>query len=455
MVMHPLLDVLLSHLVLGVTILLLLTLFPLFTRQRDVTVMGRIVAICFPLGYYFLPEQTSLRFDRLVGVVGLGKWNHVLLMIGMMLVYVITRRMEERWSMRDLLFLVPGVVLLAVFIVTWVRVGQIHSAHPITLYYGLKTGHPVPVFLMNSARGTGIAYVCLLNAIVYARLTLHGKSRFQRTMLVLLFLVMVDGILSGCLTIAQAIVDNLSGNDQLIYVIRTPFTVSVSVVLAIALFVMMYIQPPLSVRQQSKEVQDQSDLMQFMIFDSDRRDNLHVNQFIDRSAVEDVFAHGQRDGLAPYWRGVANELARLLTAHRDNIMDNPDVIPASWPEDLSYLEPPKESQLWQYMVYKTMFLADVGRAAARLRLPHSLTGPLQDDEPGHRLVAVMVKRVLAAHGQTLCPLPELSDFQPSQHVHRRRRTLRLPFGRYVLSLSMDIKTTRDASTFYRTTKTRS
>lgn len=451
MVTHPLLNVLLSHLVLIVTIFLVLTLFPLFTRQRGVAALGSIATLCVSLGYYFVPEPTSLQFDRLVGVIGLGKWNHVLLMIGIMLVYVITRRMEERWSTHDLLLLVPGVVLIIVFIVTWILVRHIHSAHLLTLYYGLRTGHPLPVFLMNSTRGTGIAYACLLNTVVFARLALHGTSRFQRTMFVLLFLAMLDGILSGCLTIAQAIVNNLNGNDQLIYIIRTPVTVSVSVVLASALFVMMYIQPSLSLWRRAQEAQDQSDLMQFMIFDSDRRDDLQLNHFIDRRAVNDVFVQGTKDELAPYWRGVANELACLLTVHGDNIMDNPDVIPSTWPEDLSHLEPPKDTQLWRYMVYKTTFLADVGRAAGHLHASYCLQQ--DDDERGHRLVAMMVKSVLAAHGQTLQPRPEQSDFQLSQQV--RRRTMRLTLGRHILSLSMDMQKINADCPASRTHETRS
>lgn len=434
---HPLFGVF-SHLLLIAAVFLLVTLFPLFTRQRDVAAMGRIAAICLSVGFYFVPEPTSMRFDRIIGVVGLGKWNHVLLVIGMMLVFIMTRRIEERWSPRDLIVLVPAATMIAFFIATWVLVKGIHTAHPITLYYGLKTGHPWPVFLMNVARGAGIAYVCLLNAVEYARTALRPRSRFQRLMLAILSLSMLDAVLSGFLTIAQAVVNNLGLGDQLIYASRTPFSVSVMVIAAVALFVMAYVQPPWYVRRQSREVNDLSDLMQFMIFDSDHRDNLHLNQFVDRGVVEDIYRQGLDDGVAPYWRGVAEELARLMTAHRDNIVHNPDIIPASWPEDLSYLEPPKNTQLWRYMVYRTTFLADVGRAAAQISSTQNSDQPLQDDdEPDHRNIAQLVKRTLTAHRYATCPLPELSEMQPSRRVPRRSRTTRLTVGRYILSLRID------------------
>ncbi len=407
-------------------------------RSRPIAIAGPVSALCIGAGVYLIPVQNSLALDRSVGIVGIGRWRHVALAIGILLHYMVVLGLFKGWSWRRAATVVPLVVLLVAFGISWGAVRQIPAGTHAALFYSTRSGRPLPVFIMNLLTGAGISYVCALAAFEYARHSLRGKTRFKRALLLFGALLMGGGVAAGILTIAEAVMSNRGWDDNAIHAMRTPFAVG-DVALSTVSIVFLTVVASLKARRGGAHLRERTDITDLTTYIAQLRASLHLERSADRAAVRDVYLRSMERG---YWSEQLQavvEATGQVTYDAGNIdtnEDDPRVGLEPYDPYLRTVQTVREGEdnpVWESSLRAARRLADGGRIALHL-LPLDILPEIgRRRERGWRYDAIqLVASVLHAHvsGAVLCPVREGSsdwrgpaDEHPARPDARERKLL--------------------------------
>ena len=407
-------------------------------RSRPIGIAGPVSALCIGAGVYLIPMQNSQAFDHYVGIVGVGRWRHVALAIGILLHYMVILGLFKSWSWRRAATVVPLLALLIAFGISWGVVSQIHMVDRAALFYSAHTGRPLPVFIMNLLTGAGISYVCALAAVEYVRHSLRGKTRFKRALLFGGALLMGGGVAAGMLTIAEAVASNRGWDDNTIHALEPPFAVG-DIALSTASIIFLTAVASWKARREGGHLRERADITDLITYIAQLRAPLHLERSADRAAVRDVhllsMAHGYRSEQVQ----ATVEATGQVTYNAGNIganEDDPHVGLEPYDPYLRAAQTVREGEdnpVWESSLRAARRFADGGRIALHL-LPLDILPEIERRrERGWRCDAIrLVASVLCAHesGTALFPSRDESgdchrpgDERPSRTDAQDRRLL--------------------------------
>lgn len=388
-----------------------LAFFP--NRSRAIAIAGPVSALFLAVSYYLIPTQNSLAFDHAVGIVGLGRWRHVLLSMGILLHYMVILGLfrSKSWSWRRAVAVVPLAVLLVAFGVAWFVVSQIHTGDRIALFYSARSGRPLPVFVMNLLAGAGIFYVCALVAVEYARHSMRAKTRFKRVLLFSGAVLMGGGSAAGILTIAEAIASNRGWDNSTIHAVRVPFTVGIIVLSTVATAFLTTVAS-WRARRKGAHRRERIDITDLTTYAAQLRAPLHLERSADRAAVRAVYLLSMEHGYRAEQLAAAVEATGQATYDPHNIgvnEDDPRVGLEPYDPYLKTAQTVREGEdnpVWEARLRAARCLADGGRIALHLLSPESLPEIGRRRERGWRRDAIqLVASILRADEPATAPTP--------------------------------------------------
>jgi len=391
-----------------------LAFFP--NRSRAIAIAGPVSALLLAVSYYLIPTQNSLAFDHAVGIVGLGRWRHVLLSTGILLHYMIVLGLfrSKSWSWRRAVAVVPLAVLLVAFGVAWVVVSHVHTDDRTALFYSARSGRPLPVFMMNLFAGAGIFYVCALVAVEYARHSIRAKTRFKRALLFIGAVLMGGGSAAGVLTIAEAIASNRGWDNSTIHAVRVPFTVGI-IVLSTGATAFLTTVASWRARREGAHRRERTDITDLTIYAAQLRAPLHLERSADRTAVRAVYLLSMEHDYRAEQLQAAVEATGQATYDPRNIGVNEDDPHVGLEPYDPYLKTAQtvrageENPVWEATLRAARRLADGGHIALHLLDFESLPEIGRRRERGWRCDAIqLIASVLRAYktGAASSPLGE-------------------------------------------------
>ena len=392
-----------------------------FPRPASLTAYGTavVILVAVPL----LPDPIAQRVDRLVQMVGAGR---LLVHLGFMTVlsglFLAITLATNRWTWRQQLALGGAGVLTVLFVVLWWHVRTLPLPDMAAVFYGIRAGRPTPVFWMNVVMGAGIVYLGACGVVEFQAFMRAAGTTYERVVAGVVSALYVLAGVAGTLTIVEAVGRHAGADMRVVYQMKTPFTASVLTLNAVLLVWQIWLWPLWRYRRQllvrylePDLIQLRHDLLNLSAAEAERHLDMRHEIYANRAIVEDVAARCRAAGMPPARRAMARMAASLITAHRDNVLQDPSYgTVTSWDalmaEAATEIDQAMAATAWEQalresyisqQVYILMFLVLESRAYREILLVQERPRV----QAWHQRLADLIATVMHEHGH---PTPRYS-----------------------------------------------
>lgn len=387
-----------------VLVLASLHYFPARPRWRSVA--GVASALCIGVSVYLIPDAHALALDRAIGIIGLSRWRHVGLMIGIFLHAVLVLGLFDTWSPRRVALLIPAAALTILFAAAWFAVRTLHTDVPSTLFYGPLTGRPAAVFAMNMFMGAGLAYLTGFVACEYLLQGLRTRGTFSRVMLPVSTIVTAVIGSTGILSMVEAVWSNLGWDDAGIHAVRTLVTLGVAVVASSSFG---FLKLRLSWRSR-REARYGEDIPALTMVVRQRSDELHLQHSADYAAVRMTEEGSVTLGLSAEQIRAMVATTAYLTTSVANIDKNEGSAPPHTLHLLHGVGSPLNADKGQVEFEEARRFAAITRLAVEVAPLYAVSEAIRFSRPRWPRGAVrLLVSVLSDLGYPVVPTPPVED----------------------------------------------
>ncbi|HVC82152.1 MAG TPA: hypothetical protein VNL35_16805 [Chloroflexota bacterium] len=339
---------------------------------------------------------------------------------------VINRRSEstQRW------IIIGGLALLVLFVICWALTHRVHTANPVTLYYGERAGRPTIVWLMYLALAAGLCYSVAWAGYEYSYRAIHSIDQLSRRLAMIGALATVALLIVGLLTALESTLRHFGETDytRQMYAAKLPIIVLSFGLAAIVLNVQVFIRPLwmdhkriLAAYVAPEVARRQQAMVEVLSFCLEQTADIHNDDYKNRAILNHLKDRCERLHLSEWDRKVALNATGWLTLNRDNALQQPFYVDADRFSDLPGDEQARINDRLQatalsYVERKVEFLSEVMQAGAYV-LGHGKG--FGKDARARQLydIAVLCATTMADHGE-LTPLAQ----QLENQTHRSHDT---------------------------------